>query len=67
MYRNQNTGGQIMRFGFYSKNDPRREVISSGVFQTSHDAACFFAAMKGLNVSTFLDLFNITTVSNGKF
>ena len=67
MYRNQNTGGQIMRFGFYSKNDPNREIINSGVFQTSHDAACFFAALKGLDVSTFLNLFNITTISNGKF
>jgi len=56
-----------MRFGFYSKNDPNREIINSGVFQTSHDAACFFAALKGLDVSTFLDLFNITTISNGKF
>ena len=67
MYRNQNTGGQIMRFGFYSKNDPNREIINSGVFQTSHDAACFFAALKGLDVSTFLNLFNITTLTNGKF
>ena len=67
MYRNQNTGGQIMRFGFYSKNDPNREIINSGVFQTSQDAACFFAALKGLDVSTFLNLFNITTLTNGKF
>ena len=67
MYRDQSTNRQIMKFGFYSKNDPSREVINSGVFQTSHDAACFFAAMKGLNVDIFLDLFNITTVNNGKF
>lgn len=67
MYRNQNTDGQIMRFGFYSKNDTKREIIHSGVFKNSHDAAAFFAAMKGLNINTFLDLFNITTVSNGKF
>ncbi len=66
MYRNQNTDRQIMRFGFYSKNDPNREVIHSGVFQSSHDAAAVFAAMKGLSINVFLDLFNITIVSNGK-
>ena len=67
MYRDQSTDRQSMKFGFYSKNDPSREIINSGVFQTSHDAACFFAALKGLDVSTFLNLFNITTISNGKF
>ena len=66
MYRNQNTDRQIMRFGFYSKNDPNREVIHSGVFQSSHDAAAVFAAMKGLSINVFLDLFNITIVSSGK-
>lgn len=66
MYRNQNTDRQIMRFGFYSKNDPNREIIHSGVFQSSHDAAAVFAAMKGLNINVFLDLFNITIVGNGK-
>ena len=67
MYRDKSTDRQIMKFGFYSKNDPNREIIHSGVFQSSHDAAAVFAAMKGLNVNVFLDLFNITIVSNGKF
>jgi hypothetical protein len=67
MYRDKNTDRQIMKFGFYSKNDPNREIIHSGVFQSSHDAAAVFAAMKGLSINVFLDLFNITIVSNGKF
>jgi hypothetical protein len=67
MYRDQNTDREIMRFGFYSKNDRNREVIHSGVFQSSHDAAAVFAAMKGLNINVFLDLFTITIVSGGKF
>jgi len=56
-----------MRFGFYSKNDPSREIINSGIFQSSQDAAIFFAAMKGLTVNVFVDLFNITPVTDGKF
>lgn len=52
-----------MRFGFYSKNDSKREVIHSGVFQSSHDAAAFFAALKGLDIATFLSLFTITTIA----
>jgi len=67
MYRDQSTDRQIMKFGFYSKNDPDREIINSGVFQSSHDAAIFFAAMKGLTVNVFVDLFNITPITDGKF
>jgi len=67
MYRDKSTDRQIMRFGFYSKNDPNREIINSGVFQTSQDAAIFFAAMKGLSVNIFVDLFNITLITDGKF
>ena len=67
MYTDQNTNRQIMRFGFYNKNDRNREVIHSGVFQSSHDAAAVFAAMKGLSINVFLDLFTITIVSSGKF
>ena len=67
MYRDQSTDRQIMKFGFYSKNDPDREIINLGVFQSSQDAAIFFAAMKGLTVNVFVDLFNITPVTDGKF
>jgi len=67
MYRDQSTDRQIMKFGFYSKNDPDREIINSGAFQSSQDAAIFFAAMKGLTVNVFVDLFNITPITDGKF
>ena len=52
-----------MKYGFYSTNDSKREIIHSGVFQSSHDAAAFFAALKGLDINTFLQLFIITTVT----
>lgn len=52
-----------MKYGFYSKNDSKREIIHSGTFQSSHDAAAFFAALKGLDIATFLNLFTITTVT----
>ena len=52
-----------MRFGFYSKNDSQREIINSGVFKNSEDAAIFFAALKGLDITTFLSLFTITTIA----
>jgi len=56
-----------MKFGFYSKHNPDREIINSGIFRDSHTAAAVFAAMKGLSIDTFLDLFNITILSDGKF
>lgn len=67
MYRDKSTDRQIMKFGFYNTSDPNREIINSGIFQSSEDAVAFFAAMKGLAVDTFINLFTITRITDGKF
>lgn len=51
-----------MKYGFYNTNDSKREIINSGVFKSSEEAVTFFAAIKGLPVDTFLNLYTIVAV-----
>ena len=51
-----------MKFGFYSKNDPGKEIIMVQKAETLQQAVEFFAAVKGLPVEKFLDLFAVTNI-----
>ena len=48
-----------MTIGFYRNNDDNREIIKSGEFTDLAQAVEFFAAMKGLSVESFLELFTV--------
>jgi hypothetical protein len=48
-----------MTIGFYRNNDDSREIIKSGDFTDLSQAVEFFAAMKGLTVDSFLELFTV--------
>jgi hypothetical protein len=51
-----------MKFGFYKKNDPNKEIIMIQAAETMQQAVEFFAAMKGLPVQQFLEIFAVTNL-----
>ena len=51
-----------MKFGFYKKNDPDKEIIITQTAENIQQATVFFAAMKGLSVEKFLDIFAIKNI-----
>jgi hypothetical protein len=51
-----------MKFGFYRKNDPNKEIIMTQVAETMQQAVEFFAAIKGLPVEQFLEIFSVTNL-----
>ena len=53
-----------MKFGFYRKNDPNKEIIMTKTAQDLQQAVEFFAAMKGLKVEQFLDIFAVTNLNS---
>jgi hypothetical protein len=53
-----------MKFGFYRKNDPNKEIIMTQVAETMQQAVSFFAAMKGLPVEQFLEIFSVTNIQS---
>ena len=53
-----------MKFGFYRKNDPNKEVIMIQAAETMQQAVEFFAAMKGLSVEQFLEIFAVTNLKS---
>jgi hypothetical protein len=53
-----------MKFGFYRKNDPNKEVIMTQAAETMQQAVDFFAAMKGLPVEQFLEIFSVTNIKS---
>ena len=53
-----------MKFGFYRKNDPNKEVIMVQTAETMQQAVEFFAAMKGLSVQQFLEIFAVTNIKS---
>lgn len=55
-----------MKYGFYNKSDSTKEVIDSKEFRDFGDAINFFAAMKGLPVDKFLEIFAVTAVKQSK-
>ena len=53
-----------MKFGFYRKNDPSKEVIMVQSTETMQQAVEFFAAMKSLPVEQFLEIFSVTNIKS---
>ena len=53
-----------MKFGFYRKNDPNKEVIMVQAAETMQQAVEFFAAMKSLPVEQFLEIFAVTNIKS---
>jgi hypothetical protein len=53
-----------MKFGFYRKNDPNKEVIMVQSTETIQQAVEFFAAMKSLPVEQFLEIFSVTNIKS---
>lgn len=51
-----------MKFGFYRKNDPNKEIIMMQSVENMQQAVEFFAAMKGLPVEQFLEIFSVTNL-----
>jgi hypothetical protein len=48
-----------MKIGFYPINDPRKEIIASGVFPSMNQAIEVFAQMKNLSPITFLEIYGV--------
>jgi hypothetical protein len=55
-----------MTIGFYRNNDDSREIIKSGDFTDLSQAVEFFAAMKGLAVENFLELFTVIPLKRSR-
>jgi hypothetical protein len=53
-----------MKFGFYRNNDPNKEIIMTQTAETMPQAVQFFAAMKGLSVEQFLEIFSVTNIKS---
>jgi hypothetical protein len=53
-----------MKFGFYRKNDPNKEIIMIQTAEDMQQAVQFFAAMKGLKVEQFLEIFAVTNLKS---
>jgi hypothetical protein len=53
-----------MKFGFYRNNDPNKEIIMTQIAETMPQAVQFFAAMKGLSVEQFLEIFSVTNIKS---
>ena len=53
-----------MKFGFYRSNDPNKEIIMTQTAEAIQQAVEFFAAMKGLPVEQFLEIFAVTNIKS---
>jgi hypothetical protein len=51
-----------MIYGFYSKNDPAREVIYRGRFESLTAAVQFFTHLKRLTPYEFSQLYSVTAI-----
>jgi hypothetical protein len=51
-----------MVFGYYSKNDRTKEIITRKVGLSRLEAAKYFAARKQLDLKTFLKLYAVKTL-----
>jgi hypothetical protein len=51
-----------MKFGFYRKNDSNKEIIMTKTAENMQQAVEFFAAMKGLKVEQFLEIFAVKNI-----
>jgi hypothetical protein len=48
-----------MKYGFYSKQDPNREIIIQGIYQSMAQAEREFSIKKNLDIDTFLSLYEV--------
>lgn len=55
-----------MKFGFYRKGDPTVELIDVKEFKDIGQALTFFAAIKGLSVDKFTELFTVVATKDKK-
>tara|TARA_B100001063_G_C16360462_1_gene355773 strand:- start:232 stop:393 length:162 start_codon:yes stop_codon:yes gene_type:complete len=53
-----------MKIGFYPINDPKKELITSGVFPSMNSAIKIFAQMKNLSPVTFLEIYGVRKLEN---
>lgn len=53
-----------MIYGFYSKTDSKREFIAKGQYHCHNDAVIAFAERKHLTIDLFLQLYEVTWLSN---
>jgi hypothetical protein len=51
-------------YGFYHKQDSKKEIIGKGRFENYDDAVVSFAERKQLTIDLFLDLYEVTWLSN---
>ena len=53
-----------MKVGFYPINDPKKEIITSGVFSSMNQAVETFAQMKNLPPEVFLKLYGVVKLKD---
>jgi hypothetical protein len=51
-----------MIFGYFSRNDSNKELVSRTVSTSRLQAAKYFAARKQLDLKTFLKLYAVVTI-----
>ncbi len=53
-----------MKIGYYIKNDPKEEIITSGKFPRMIDAINTFAVLKNMSTDQFLNLFAVVKLED---
>lgn len=53
-----------MTYGFYNKQDRKKEIIAKGRHDSYNDAVVYFAKRKNLTVDLFLELYEVIWLSN---
>ena len=51
-----------MKYGFYSKQDPSREIITQTVYKNMAQAERDFALKKNMHIDTFLQLYEVVQI-----
>lgn len=51
-----------MKYGFYSKQDPTREIITQALYTSIVQAERDFAYKKNMHIDTFLKLYEIVQI-----
>jgi hypothetical protein len=51
---------KLLQYGFYSKNDKNKEIISKTAALSRYNAAVYFAKLKQLKLKVFLLIYSIT-------
>lgn len=51
-----------MKYGFYSKHDPSKEIITQAAYTSAMQAWRDFAYKKNMDVDTFLRLYEVVQI-----